>query len=45
MKLNTVADLGMGDDIIVKITKKINGGTIGLDKRRDKVKKFYDILG
>lgn len=44
MKLNPVADLGMTDEVILKITKKINGGTIGLDERKTKVKHFYSIL-
>jgi len=44
MKLNPVADLGLTEEIIVRITKKINGGTIGLDDRRTKVKRFYSIL-
>jgi len=43
-KLNPVADLGLTEEIIVRITKKINGGTIGLDDRRTKVKRFYSIL-
>lgn len=42
--LNAVADLGMGDDVILKMTKKINGGTIGLDHRKEYTKKFYELL-
>lgn len=45
MKLNPVADQGMTEEVIVKITKKINGGIIGLDDRRTKVKHYYSILG
>lgn len=45
MKLNTVADQGMNDDVIKVISKKINGGYIGLDDRKLKCKKYYSILG
>lgn len=44
MKLNSVADQGMTDDVILKITKRVNGGTIGLEDRKAKTKKFYSIL-
>lgn len=44
-KLNPVADLGMTEQVIVEITRKINGGIIGLDDRRTKVKHYYSILG
>jgi putative chitinase len=45
MKLNTVADTGVDDDTIKKITKRINGGYTGLDERKAKVKKYYGLLG
>jgi putative chitinase len=44
MKLNPVADQGMTDDVILKITKRINGGINGLEDRKIKCKKFYNIL-
>jgi putative chitinase len=44
MKLNTVADLGVDDENIKKITKKINGGYVGLEDRKSKVKKYYGLL-
>jgi len=44
-KLNPIADKGMTEEVIVEITKKINGGKIGLDDRRTKVKHYYSILG
>jgi len=44
-KLNPIADQGMTEEIIVIITRKINGGIIGLDDRRTKVKHYYSILG
>ena len=42
--LNAIADLGATDDVITKITKKVNGGTHGLEDRIAKFKKFYPIL-
>src|SRR5574343_544748 len=42
--LNAVADTGSGNDVITKITKKINGGTNGLDDRIVKLNKFYPLL-
>lgn len=42
--LNAVADTGSGNDVITKITKKINGGTNGLDDRIVKFNKFYPLL-
>ena len=42
--LNAIADLGSTDDIVTKITKKVNGGVHGLDSRIAKFKKFYPIL-
>lgn len=44
MKLNTVADQGMTDDVIKKITKVINGGYNGLEERINKVEHFYSLL-
>ena len=44
MKLNKIADTGMSDDIIKKITRVINGGYIGLEDRIKKVNKFYALL-
>lgn len=42
--LNSIADLGMTDPAFVSITKKINGGTIGLQERIEKTKKAYEVL-
>jgi len=44
MKLNPVADDGMADEVIRKITRRINGGSIGLVDRTRKVNIFYQIL-
>lgn len=43
-KLWKICDQGMGDDIIVRVSKLINGGTIGLADRRSKTKVFTDLL-
>jgi len=42
--LNTLADKGATDADVTAITKKVNGGTHGLDDRLAKFKKFYGIL-
>lgn len=42
--LNGVADLGPSVDTITKVTKRINGGTIGLNDRIDKFNKIYPKL-
>lgn len=44
MKLNPVADQGLTDEVIKKITRTINGGYIGLPERTKKVKAYYSIL-
>lgn len=43
-KLWKICDQGMGDDIIVRVSKLINGGTIGLADRKSKTKVFTDLL-
>lgn len=43
-KINQISDLGNSVDIITKVTKKVNGGIIGLDKRIKEFNKFYDLL-
>lgn len=42
--LNTLADKGASDADVTVITKKVNGGTHGLDDRIAKFKKFYSLL-
>lgn len=42
--LNALADKGAADADVTAITKKVNGGTHGLEDRLAKFKKFYNIL-
>ena len=39
-KLWDICDKGINDDAITALTKKINGGTHGLDDRKEKTKKY-----
>ena len=43
-KLWDICDKGVNDDTILAITKKINGGTHGLDDRSTKTKNYYNLL-
>lgn len=43
-KLWDICDKGVSDATILSITKKINGGTHGLDDRSAKTKKYYNLL-
>jgi putative chitinase len=40
-KLWAICDQGVNDAAILALTKRINGGTHGLDDRKAKTKKFY----
>ena len=42
--INRISDMGDGVDIITKVTKRVNGGTIGLDDRIARFQKYYDLL-
>lgn len=42
--LNELADQGASDDVVTKIAKKVNGGTLGLDDRISHFKKYYALL-
>jgi putative chitinase len=42
--LNTVADQGATDATVTAVTKKVNGGTIGLAERIRLFKKYYALL-
>jgi putative chitinase len=43
-KLNELADKGATDVEVTSITKKVNGGTIGLEDRIKHFKEFYSLL-
>lgn len=43
-KLNAISDLGTSEEVITKLTKRINGGTIGLPHRIEEFKTFYKLL-
>ena len=42
--LHTMADGGATDSVVTSITKRVNGGTIGLDDRIKHFKEFFAIL-
>lgn len=42
--LNETADLGANDAVVTKVTKKVNGGTIGLAERIAQFRMFYALL-
>jgi putative chitinase len=44
-KINLVSDKGPTDEIVTMVTKRVNGGTIGLQDRIKHFKKYYGILG
>jgi len=39
-----MADRGTGDEAVTQVTKKVNGGTIGLADRVQKFKMFHALL-
>jgi len=43
-KLWTICDQGINDAAILALTKRINGGTHGLDDRKTKTKKYYEYV-
>lgn len=43
-KLWTIADKGINDETILAMTKRINGGTLGLDHRKALTLKYYSWL-
>jgi putative chitinase len=43
-KLNSVADQGPTDAVVTSVTKRVNGGTIGLADRIKHFKEYYNLL-
>ena len=43
-KIWDICDKGAGTDVITAVTKRINGGTIGLDDRINRFNKYYGYL-
>lgn len=43
-KLNSIADQGATDEVVTKITKLVNGGTIGLADRIKHFKEYHKLL-
>ncbi len=42
--LNEISDKGSSMEVVIKITKKINGGTIGLEERNKLFNEYYNLL-
>lgn len=42
--LLAICDEGPSDITVTKVTKRVNGGTIGIEQRKKEFQKFYDIL-
>jgi putative chitinase len=43
-KLNEISDTGASDEVVTKITKRVNGGTIGLADRIKHFKEYHNLL-
>ena len=43
-KLWSICDLGSTDEVVTKVSKRVNGGTNGLADRLEKFKKFWNLL-
>ena len=43
-KLWSICDLGSTDEVVTKVTKRVNGSTIGLQDRIKHFKEFYNLL-
>jgi putative chitinase len=40
----SICDKGASDDVVTQVTKRVNGGTLGLDDRIKHFKEFYNLL-
>jgi putative chitinase len=40
----SICDKGASDDVVTQVTKRVNGGTIGLPDRIKHFKEFYSLL-
>lgn len=45
VKLWAICDEGSSEAVVTKVSKRVNGGTNGLDDRKKKFAKFWSILG
>jgi putative chitinase len=43
-KIWSICDLGVTDEVVTKVTKRVNGGTIGLPDRIKHFKEYYNLL-
>jgi putative chitinase len=43
-KLWSICDLGSSDDVVTKVTKRVNGGTNGLSDRIKHFREYYELL-
>jgi len=43
-KINEISDKGSSDDVVIKVTKRVNGGTIGIADRLKHFKEYYALL-
>jgi putative chitinase len=43
-KLWSICDLGSSDDVVTRVTRRVNGGTIGLADRLKHFKEYYALL-
>jgi predicted chitinase len=43
-KLWSICDKGVNDASILELTKRINGGTHGLEDRKEKTYKYYALI-
>ena len=42
--INSISEQGATSDVVTKVTKRVNGGIIGLDQRLNEFGKFYKLL-